>query len=138
MLIAKAMPEILLSVAFSTVSGLIAGIGVGASLTDILFFVFIPMSFGVLSSLAGVIINVLLPKFDFINDVQVIKQSAACFVTIIINVIVCIGVMLLAFVSMSVKYPSLILLAIFAAISLICAVLYFVICGPVSRRYSKF
>lgn len=137
-LIAKAMPEILLSVAFSTVSGLIAGIGVGASLTDILFFVFIPMSFGVLSSLAGVIINVLLPKFDFINDVQVIKQSAACFVTIIINVIVCIGVMLLAFVSMSVKYPSLILLAIFAAISLICAVLYFVICGPASRRYSKF
>ena len=96
------------------------------------------MAFGTFSSLAGVIINVLLPKFDFVNDVQVIKQSAAVFVTMMMNIVIAIIVMLLSVLSMSVQYPSLILLAILAFLSLMCLVLYFVIRGPISRRYSKF
>lgn len=137
-LLAKAMPQMLLSVAFSLVSGLIAGIGIGASFVSVIFLVLIPMAFGVFSSLAGVIINVLLPKFDFINEVQVIKQSSACFVALMINMLASIAVMIISLLSMSVQYPSLILLLVFALISAFCIVLYFIIKGPIARRYSKF
>lgn len=137
-LFAKATPQILLSVVFSILSGLIAGIGVGASFINVLFFILIPMVFGVFSSLVGVIFNVLFPKFDFVNEVQVIKQSTAVFLTLMINMLMSVIVVAGAFVSMSVKYPSLILLAIFALISAVCILLYFVIRGPIARRYSEF
>ena len=136
-LFAKAMPQIMLSAAFSLVSGLIAGIGLGASPTDILFFVLIPAAYGVFSSLFGITVNVLLPKFDFVNDVQVIKQSTACFICLLVNMLTAVGITALSVVSMSVKYPSLILLAILTLLAALCAVLCFIVRGPLSRRYSK-
>ena len=136
-LFAKAMPQILLSAAFSLVAGLIAGIGIGASVTDVSFFVLIPAAFGTFSALFGITANVLLPKFDFVNDVQVIKQSTACFICLLVNMLTGAGVTALSVASISAKYPSLVLLAILAVLAALCAVLWFAIRGPLSRRYSK-
>ena len=80
----------------------------------------------------------ILPKFDFVNEVQVIKQSTACLISLVLNMIVSVGVLVIFIVSMSVQYPSLVLLVLLGAVCLICTVLYFVTVGPMARRYSTF
>ena len=137
-LLAKAMPQIILSVAFSLVSGLIAAIGIGAGVVETLFFILIPMSFGILTSFIGIITNVLLPKLEFVNEVQVIKQSAATFVSMMVNMLLGVLVMVVTLLSVGIAFPLLLMLLILFIISGLSVALYFVTIGPIAKRFSTF
>ena len=137
-LIAKAMPQIILSTAVSLVSGIIASIGLGVGFTDALFFILIPIAFGIVVSLDGVVINVLLPKFDYANEVQVIKQSSATLVSMLVNMLIAVGMLALSLLAMSTSYVTLILLSILGALIAISAALYFITVGPIAKRFSTF
>ncbi len=137
-LLAKAMPQIILSVAFSAVSGLIAAIGIGAGIIESLFFILIPSAFGVFSSFMGIIINVLLPKLDFVNEVQVIKQSSAAFISMLANMLIGIVMIVVSVISMGIPSTLLVLLLIFLALVGFSAALYAIIAGPIAKRFSTF
>ncbi len=137
-LLAKAMPQIILSVAFSFVSGLIVAIGIGAGFIESLLIIMIPAAFGVFAALSGIIINVLLPKLDFVNEVQVIKQSSAAFISMLVNMLIGIVMILASVLAMAIPFTSLLLFLIFVAIMGLSVGLYFIMTGPIAKRFSTF
>lgn len=135
-LLAKAMPQIILSLAFSLISGVIAAVGLGVGFVEALFFILIPAAYGILSAFIGIIINVLRPKLDFVNEVQVIKQSSATFFTMIINMLLSVVIMIISFVSMEIAFTALLLLSILLVLIVLSVALYFVMIGPIAKKFS--
>jgi ABC-2 type transport system permease protein len=81
-MVSKAMFNVLL-ILFPGIFGLILfafvfEFGIGFTLTSLVLTVV----FALFTSLFGSLINLYLPKFDFINEVEVIKQSAAALVAV--------------------------------------------------------
>ncbi len=132
-LLAKTMPNSVLNVGASVISGLIAAIGIGASIEYYPIFILIPAAGGVLFSLMGIIVNVFVPKFEFVNEAQVVKQSAAAFLSMLANVVAAllIGAVTLFSISLGVLGAYLSLLFIL----ILCLVMYLLIIGPISKRY---
>ena len=51
------------------------------SLVDSLLVIIVPIVFTVFEALLGLLINLWKPKFDWINETVVVKQSAAVMIT---------------------------------------------------------
>lgn len=63
------------------------GIYLHLELIDFILLYLMPIAYALLISQLGLIINLLDPKFDFTNEIQVIKQSLPVFLTMIIGII---------------------------------------------------
>lgn len=136
-LFAKAAPNAILNVAASSISGIILSIAAKASLSDAVMYILLPSLIGVVFALVGISVNVLLPKFDFVNDVQVVKQSAATLVSMLSNlaitlVFVISGAIMLAFGLSDIALPILTLAAL-----LLCVALYALLRGPLTKKYAS-
>ncbi len=63
------------------------GIYLHLELIDFILLYLMPISYALLISQMGLLFNLLDPKFDFTNEIQVIKQSLPVFLTLIIGAI---------------------------------------------------
>lgn len=79
-LLAKATPHILITLPFSLLSALLLAIATQAPWYYCLFLFLMPTAANLFSALFGMVMNVAFPKFDYVTEAQVIKQSTAIFV----------------------------------------------------------
>ena len=63
------------------------GIYLNLSLINYIFLFLITMAYSLFTSLLGLLLNLLFPKFDYENEVRVIKQSLPVFLSIVIGII---------------------------------------------------
>lgn len=74
----KILMTLLLDVPFYVLSVLIAVIGLDMTGADLIRLVLIPGVFLVFAAVWGLYANLLFPRFDWDNEVQIVKQSVAC------------------------------------------------------------
>ncbi len=67
----------------AVVSSLVIGIGLSYEIADILLLLLNGLSVTAFASASGLLVNILLPKMNWDNENQVVKQSASVFVTMI-------------------------------------------------------
>ena len=63
------------------------GIYLQLDLIDFLLLYLMPLSYAIYTSNIGLLFNLMYPKFDYTNEVQVIKQTLPVFLTMIIGII---------------------------------------------------
>ncbi len=68
---------------FIMLCGIVCAIAFGKSVSEVLLYFLLPLSATVFSAVLGVFGNMKFPKFDWINETVVIKQSAAVLVAMI-------------------------------------------------------
>lgn len=137
-LLSKCMPHLILGCASSLLSGIVVAIGAGVTPAEAMLCITIPLAASVLFAFSGIIINVLFPKFEFVNEAQVVKQSLATFLSMLFNMLVGIMVFIAAIVSMVIGYASVIMLAVLLILVLADGLMYLIIKGPISKKYSTF
>ncbi len=70
------------------IGGTFFGIFLHLSWLEFLFIYLTPLVYGIFASVNGLLLNIIFPRFDYENEVRVIKQSMAVFLTILIGVMV--------------------------------------------------
>lgn len=136
-MLAKALPHIIVSVPPTIISSILLMIASGAPLKYWPFFILTPIAATVFSAFLGLVINVAFPKFEYDNEAQPIKQSLAVFLVMIIQMLIGFSVfgLTLALSIFSFGFlASILVLLIFTGLSVaFCAVLL----GPSARKYTK-
>lgn len=136
-LLSKTIPHIIVNATVSVICGLVLAIVTKATPVYYLFYILTPTAVSVLCAFAGILLNVAFPKFEFSNEIQVIKQSLPVFLAII-------GYMLLSLaISLASLFAGLFGFGLFASIIILVLVsaldfgLYLIISGPASRRLER-
>lgn len=80
---AKMMLSFIMYAIAALISSLVIGIGLSYEIVDILLLILNGLSITAFASAGGLLINLLLPKMNWENENQVVKQSASVFVTMI-------------------------------------------------------
>ena len=73
----KTLPQIIISLPISVISGICISIAMGISPIYCIFIVLIGMFSSVAFAFLGIIFNILFPRFDFTSEAHVVKQSMA-------------------------------------------------------------
>ncbi|MDZ4195633.1 MAG: hypothetical protein U1C51_00125, partial [Candidatus Izemoplasmatales bacterium] len=81
-MLAKIAFNIFLQLSIGLVGTILLGIGLQLSIWSILALLLFTISYSIFSSIAYAWVNLFLPKFDFINETEVVKQSLASLVSI--------------------------------------------------------
>ena len=69
------------------VCGTFFGIYLHLSFSEFILIYLMPFSYALFASFGGLLCNIMFPKFDFENEIKVIKQSLAVFITILLGII---------------------------------------------------
>lgn len=80
-LISKALMHILVCGTPAVAAGLICALFLDVTLLQFVLILVVPFIFTVFTALFGVVINLQFPKFDWINEIQPIKQGLASLLT---------------------------------------------------------
>ena len=102
-----------------------------------IFYIITPFFANVFSAIFGLIINLIFPKFDFENEVQVIKQSLSIFIVMFGQMIFAVLAVAGCFALLRVCSPVLVTALctlLYAALSI---AMYFILIGPIKKKYSK-
>lgn len=84
-LIAKAKCHIYVSLPFIIVSDIICLIGFRMSILSSIMIFLVPIGVTVMNALLGVVINLKLPKFDWVNEIVAIKQGMSSIVAMFVS-----------------------------------------------------
>ena len=135
-LLSKLVPHLALSIPTSVLTAVILAAAVGAGALDYILLVLVAVLANLLFAEVGIIINVAMPKFDYENEAQVVKQSGAATIVVLGGMLV--GVILLAgSVALGYFLGALGALILLLAIILITVGMYFVLTGPTLRKYER-
>lgn len=85
--LSKIMVNLTVLIPTIIISGTFFGIYLHAPLIDFLLLYLMPLSYAFFTSLMGLLLNLLFPKFEFENEMKVIKQSLPAFLSILIGII---------------------------------------------------
>ncbi len=136
-ILAKTVPHITVSSLASLIASVILIISFGIEPFCAVFVIVAPILANVFTALVGITMNVLMPKLEFENEMQPIKQSAAVGLTMLITMILGFGYLgvsiLLAFFglgALAMILGTLILLAITAIFAVIVLL-------PIAKRLEK-
>jgi len=136
-LIAKTVPHILVCAPITSLGGIILGIATGAPLYAYLFYIATPFLANVLFAFLGILLNVALPKFEYINEAQVVKQSAPVFLSMLIatlfGILLIIGSLVLTIIGAPI-IANVITLLLMAGLTF---GFYFCITGPAARKLDR-
>lgn len=134
---AKLVPHLAVSVPTSIVSSVIAAIAIGASPIWWVFMLLLPIVANLVFAMLGLILNIAMPKFEFANVAQVVKQSMPVFIITLGGMLfllliggAAIGLSLL----LGPALAAIILSALFIALLLI---MYLILTGPSKRRLER-
>ncbi len=104
-LLAKAMPHIIISSSVSLISSVIMIAALQIPPAWWAFLILIPLAGALFGAFFGAVMGALFPKFDYASEIQVIKQSLASFVSMFSTVILGIGTVIGAFFLMKICSP---------------------------------
>lgn len=134
-LLAKTVPHILVTLPFTVVTAVIFSVATQAPWYYVIFMFLAPTAANLFCALFGMVMNVAFPKFDYVNEAQIIKQSTAMFICtfgqMLFAVAVSVPVIFLAIAGNGLLAVGLVT-ALFLALS---AVMYIILVGPSARRY---
>lgn len=92
------------------------------NIVDSIIVVLVPVAFTVFEALFGLIVNLWKPKFDWVNETVVVKQSASVMITLFstMALVIMIGICYFSFLSefMNVKTYVYICLGVFILVDL--------------------
>ncbi len=136
-LFAKTMPHLIITMPFTVVTAIFFAVTTHAAWYYVIFLFLTPTAANLFCALFGMVMNVAFPKFDYVNEAQVVKQSTAMFICtfgqMILAVLISIPVVLLALASKGLLAVG-IVTALFLALA---AVMYIILVGPSAKRYEK-
>lgn len=125
-LISKVLVHCMVCIPPIIISSLVCSIFLGASAAGIVCALLLPCAVTVLVALLGLIINLHMPKFDWLNETVCIKQSASTMLTMFGSMgLVLIPIFLYIFLLSSVLSLTGYMLICLAVIVLACAGLYY-------------
>ena len=90
-LLSKTLSHIIITAPFVLVSSVIMCIATG-EYSFIWYFILVPQLVNASCALIGIILNTVFPRFDYKNDVEVIKQSLSVFLTMLSVVLLTLGI----------------------------------------------
>jgi ABC-2 type transport system permease protein len=137
-LMAKVQMHLLVCGIPAAVSALICGFTLGSSPLQFILLLIVPTLFTVLIGLFGVVINLQFPRFDWVNEIQPVKQGASTMLTMF-GAIAFIAVLVILYIFvlsafLAIEYYLLVCVALFAVLSLI---LYGYLRRGGSRRFES-
>lgn len=124
--ISKILFNLTISLPFIFIGGILLSISIGFKYA--IFIILIPAIFSFCVSTIGLIVNLLYPKFDWSNEMTVIKQSLSVGVSMAVNMIIGIVPMIIFFLFNKVLNEIILLiivLFIYIIISVICYIFLF-------------
>ncbi len=136
-LLAKTFPHIIIATAVSVVSSVIMIFALDISPVWWAFVILIPLCGAFLGAFLCAAVGAALPKFDYVSDVQVIKQSAAAGVSMISSMLVGIGSVIGVFGLLTVMpaLPAgLLILIVMILLTLLIALLLF---GVLAKKFER-
>ena len=136
-LIAKTLPQLVLSLPATLISGILLSIAFGLGIQDSILAVLVGAVGQVVFAVFGTLINTYLPKFDFENEAQVIKQSMATFIVMMAQMLISIVFYFVATVLSLVLGSTLSLVLMTAALLLILAILSVLLLRPAAKRFES-
>ena len=86
--ISKIMVNLTILIPTIIIGGTFFGIYLKLTFIEFVFLYLIMLSYSLFASINGLVLNLLFPKLDFENEIRVIKQSMAVFLTILIGIII--------------------------------------------------
>jgi ABC-2 type transport system permease protein len=72
-------------------ASLIASLAAAQSASDLLLLIFLPQTFVIMASFAGISVNLSFPKLDWVNEVQVVKQSLSSMIVMLGSMALLVG-----------------------------------------------
>ena len=136
-LVAKLLPHLILTTPSIVIGSLLVMRAVHAPVEFWAFFVITPIVMNLLVALSGAVIGALLPKLEFQNEVQPIKQSLAMIVTLMTNLLITAGAVMANVYCVS-KDECMLGAMLTPVVALLLTVILFVILlGPCARKYEK-
>lgn len=86
--LSKVMVNLTILIPTIIIGGTFFGIYLKLSFMEFAFLYLIMLSYSLFASINGLLLNLLFPKLDFENEIRVIKQSMAVFLTILTGIII--------------------------------------------------
>ena len=83
--LSKIMVNLTILVPIVIISATFFGIYLHLPAVDMILLYLLPLAYSVFAAISGLIINLMFPKFDFDNEIRVIKQSLSVFLTMMIG-----------------------------------------------------
>ena len=104
-----------------------------------MLLILIPQVAGVFSALLGIVINAKFPKFEFENEVQVVKQSLSTLLSMLAATLYGLLNLGIAIVfSVLLGNPLLGMLLMLLLGVMLCAILVVLIHGPLKKKYNSY
>ncbi len=135
--LAKLVPHIIISVPASFVTSVLMIIAARPNALGAVLMLVIPIIASLVFAMLGLIINILLPKFEFDNEVQVIKQSAATGITMLAGMFIGILSTAVSFVSLIYLTSAASFLILLAWFAVLFAALSMILMGPCLKKLDK-
>ena len=136
-LLAKTVPHILVNAPLSSVCGLMMAIGLDVSPVYYVFYILTPFAANVMFAFLGLLLNVAFPKFSFINEAQVVKQSLAVFLTMMIGMLYSVGVFIAGMIFGLLGFGVFCSAVVLAVTLILILCFYLILTGPAARRLSR-
>ncbi len=139
-LISKLTPHLMVSLPASLITAVLISIAVPSGFWNIVFTFLISICSSLIFAFFGLIMNILMPKFEFDNEAMVIKQSGAVTVTMFSSMIfglLLVGLGLFLSITLGVESAFLIIAAFVLIISIFLAYIFLVPCQKKLEKILK-
>ena len=136
-IIAKTIPHIIICAPVTAITALVSAIAVNAPIYYYPLYILTPIVITVLFANVGILLNVLFPKFDYINEMQVVKQSLPVFLSIIVPMILMTVLGGITVVLSVLGFGLLFSILVLLVSALLVAVTYALMLGPAASRLAR-
>ncbi len=136
-IIAKTLPNIIISSVLGVVCGVSLLIITGFDIVCAVFYILTPITASIAFSFMGTVLNVAKPKFDYINETQAVKQSFPVFISTMVGMLSGIALIILAVASIIFGMPILFLIAAQLLMTALAIVFYFLAVTVCVRKLSS-
>ena len=137
-LLPKALAQMIICVPAALVAGVVTGIALEADTATRMALIVLPVLVAVFMSLLGVFFNLLLPRFDYNNDVVAIKSGMSSGLTMFAGMgIVALPVIIYAVVLKGRAAMNIIFLGYGILLALGCGVLYYYLARAAQKRFAN-
>lgn len=136
-LLSKVMPHIIVSAPVSLVTSVLFIIALEPPIIFVPFVIITPIAGIIFFGLFDAVIGALVPKFDYTNEILVIKQSAVSFVSMFGSMILGLGIAALGIWLSVVLSPMSASVILLATLVLLCVPLAYLLVGCLARKYDR-
>ena len=138
-LFAKTVPAIAIPIIPNLIASVLMIITTESGIPESILLILVPQAASVTTAFLGILLNCAFPKFDFENEVQVVKQSAAMFIAMLAATLYgLINVALAVVFSIFVGGAILAMLMMLLLSLILTGVFAYLIAGPCKRKFDKY